>query len=98
MMPITREATEAARQAYSVTSALHCGFLYGNRHVVRNLGKPLGQQEVWSITEDGADELGQGPNYDRCHDAMMAEIERIAFEAALTAALPFLARGNCPVT
>jgi len=44
------------------------GFLYGNRHVIRDLSLTPGNQEIYSITSE---------NYDAGHETMMAELDRI---------------------
>jgi hypothetical protein len=53
------------------------GFLYGNRHVIRDYRKPLQEQEIWSMEQKTPDD------YDRCHAAMVKEIEMIGMRAAI---------------
>ena len=81
--PASGEEIDAAVKIYRDTAASLQGFLYGHRHVIRDLRRPPAEQEVWSLTEENGDELGQGPDYERCHQAMMDELDRIAMRAAL---------------
>lgn len=73
---------EAAK--HSEEHGAYQGFLYGNRHVIRDLSK-VANQEVWSLETD---------DYDSGYMAMMNELERIRIRAALKAALRNLAERN----
>lgn len=78
-------AIEAAIVARCETGKSHQGFLYGARHVIRDLRKLPDEQIVWFISEVRGDELGLGLDYERCHGEMMLELERIAMRAAIAA-------------
>lgn len=85
MSDILEKAVEAAARAYREAHKSHQGFLYGRGHVIRDLRKAPGEQKVWMMEEQADDD------HKRCYDAMVEELERIAFAEALAAALPHLA-------
>lgn len=72
---ITDEMIDAARDA--IDACNYQGFLYGNRHVVRDLSIKE-NQEVWSLTTD---------DYAAGHAAMMGAIVRFVIRVGLEAAL-----------
>lgn len=52
------------------TSGRHIqGFLYGEHHVIRDVSRPWGQQEIWRRHQSGEDQ------YEACHEAMMHRIK-----------------------
>lgn len=74
-------ALEAAGAAFRATN--YQGFLYGNRHVIRDINAK-GTPEVWSLTTD---------EYDVGHAAMEIECDRLEMQAAIRAYLSALQGG-----
>lgn len=72
---------DAARAVLSsVRNSNHSiqGFLYGDRHVVRDVSLAPEKQVLWQIETD---------DYETGHAAMMAEIEKIGDERVLVSLL-----------
>lgn len=76
-------AIEKAQTVWLENSNRFQGFQYEDRHTIRDMRKPAGEQVVW--------ELAQGVNtpaeYERCHEAMMVEIERLQWAEVVKALL-----------
>jgi len=88
MSAIDDDAIKAAREAYELARMNHGGFLYGERHVIRDFRR-WGNQEIWWRRQvNDAD-------YQACHDAMVRELENIAWRDAIDAALVVI-EGNKP--
>ena len=72
---------DAMIAAFKATGASrYQGFYYMPYHVIRDLSRSGRDQRVWEA-------YGAGENYDAAHDAMMARLERLRFEAVLDVAL-----------
>lgn len=90
VVPINRAESEAVARDSVVDAmivAYHAngerryqGFYYMPYHVIRDLSRSGGDQRIWEA-------WGAGEHYQAAHEAMMARLERLRFEAVLDVVL-----------
>lgn len=76
-------AIEKAQTVWLENSNRFQGFQYEDRHTIRDMRKPAGDQIVWELAQT----VNTPAEYERCHSLMMVEIDRLQWAEVVKAIL-----------